>query len=115
MTSDRSRVAPDRGVGAFVPAVVLMLSSLVVLIVAATAPPTDGRPVAAVFGPGLTLAETIARVGPTGATIVRTGGLDNIVIVQSDDPALVQHLRAAGAWLIVDPRAVAACLRVGET
>jgi hypothetical protein len=44
------------------------------------------------------------------AKIVRTTAIPAILIVRPDNRTGLDRLREAGAWLAMDPRAVAACL-----
>ena len=43
------------------------------------------------------------------AAIVRTTAIPTILVVRPDDRAGLNRLRRAGAWLAIDPRAIAAC------
>lgn len=68
------------------------------------APPPYG-PVAAVFPPWWTGRRAFAAAGTAGA-VVRFGATSFIVIVAATDRA---RLRATGAWMLLDPRALGAC------
>ncbi len=67
-------------------------------------PPAVG-PVAAVFPPWWHAARAFAAAGTAGP-VARFGALPFIVIVAAPDRA---RLRAAGAWLLLDPRALGGC------
>lgn len=85
----------------------LMLIALLPLGVAAaavTAPPAQG-PVAGVFPPWWSGARAVVAAGAAGP-VVRFGSVPFIVIVAAADRA---RLRAAGAWLLLDPRVVGGC------
>jgi hypothetical protein len=68
------------------------------------APPADG-PVAAVFPLWWDDSSAFAAAGTAGP-VVRLGALPFIVIVAATDRS---RLRAAGAWLLLDPRVLGAC------
>lgn len=74
------------------------------------AQPRDRARVAAVFPPWTSAEHAFAGVARAGGRVVRSGVIDTIVIVQGDEPDLVDRLYAAGAWAVVDPAAWGGCL-----
>jgi hypothetical protein len=70
------------------------------------APPATG-PVAAVFPPWWDDARSIATAG----RVIRFGAFGFVVVSAADRPGL----RAAGAWLLLDPRAIGACAPSGRS
>lgn len=84
--------------------VFVALLPLGVAVGALFAPPADG-PVAAVFPPWWGDTRAFAAASAAGP-VVRFGAVPFIVVVAADDRA---RLRAAGAWLLLDPRALGAC------
>jgi hypothetical protein len=74
------------------------------------AQPRDGTQVAAVFSPWTGGEHAVARVAQAGGLVVRRGIIDAIVVVQSDDPGLIDRLYAAGAWAVIDPATLGGCL-----
>ncbi len=92
------------------PVFLFLIASVFGTAAVALTPSADGRPVAAVFAPGLSWTETFQRAGGTGATVIARGGWDNVVVIRSPAPDLLRRLRRAGAWMIVDPMGFAACL-----
>lgn len=98
-----------RGSGASaVPALLLLLASTLSLAGTALAPRDDGL-VAAVFPPGLDRNGVLERVAAADAVLVRLGAWDGIAVAASTRPGLAARLRAAGAWLVLDPIAAAGC------
>jgi ABC-type nitrate/sulfonate/bicarbonate transport system substrate-binding protein len=88
-----------------------LLAVLSVLAMAALqAHPRDGTQVAAIFSPWARDDAAIARVAQAGGLLVRRGIIDTIVVVQSDEPGLIDRLYAAGAWLVIDPATFGGCL-----
>jgi ABC-type nitrate/sulfonate/bicarbonate transport system substrate-binding protein len=82
----------------------------VVAMAALQAHPRDGTQVAAVFSPWAGGEHAFARVAQAGGLVVRRGIIDAIVVVQSDDPGLIDRLYAAGAWAVIDPATLGGCL-----
>jgi hypothetical protein len=72
--------------------------------------PRDRTQVAAVFSPWTSGERAFAQVAQAGGLVVRRGIIDAIVVVQGDDPALIDRLYAAGAWAVIDPSAWGGCL-----
>jgi ABC-type nitrate/sulfonate/bicarbonate transport system substrate-binding protein len=85
----------------------------VVSLAALQAQPRDRTHVAAVFSPWTSGEHAIAQVALAGGLVVRRGIIDAIVVVQGDDPDLIERLYAAGAWIVVDPAAWGGCLAGG--
>ena len=78
--------------------------SLAAALLLSMAPSPEG-PVAAVFPPWWDGARSLAAAAPAGA-VVRFGALPFIVVVAPERRDL---LHRAGAWLILDPRALGGC------
>jgi hypothetical protein len=68
---------------------------------------TEG--VAVIFAPWTTSDKTLLRAVAGGSRFVRFGGLPFIAIVMPESTKYVDRMLSAGAWLVVDPRALAAC------
>jgi hypothetical protein len=78
----------------------------------ALAPRSPELGVAVIFAPWTTPEQTLARTVEAGARFVRFGGPGFVAVAIPDGPDYAAHVRSAGAWLIVDPKIVAACLSV---
>ncbi len=76
--------------------------------VAAGAAPRDPSRVAAVFPPWWTSARTASAAASAGQ-IAGAGGAPFILILRGEPDALSPRLRAAGAWLLLDPDAAGQC------
>jgi len=70
--------------------------------------PTSG--VAVIFAPWISADEALIRSVTAGARFVRHGGYPFIAIVMPDDADYPARMRVAGAVMVADPRALAACL-----
>jgi hypothetical protein len=76
--------------------------------VAASAAPRDPARVAAVFPPWWTPAQAASAAASAGQ-IAGAGGAPFILILRGEPDALGPRLRAAGAWLLLDPDAAGVC------
>jgi hypothetical protein len=66
--------------------------------------------VAVIFAPWTPPEQALARTVEAGARFVRFGGPGFVAVAIPDGPDYPARARAAGAWLVVDPKVVAACL-----
>jgi hypothetical protein len=76
----------------------------------ALAPRAPELGVAVIFAPWTPPEQTFARTVEAGARFVRFGGPGFVAVAVPDDRDYPARARAAGAWLVVDPKVVAACL-----
>jgi hypothetical protein len=65
--------------------------------------------VAVAFPPWWTSQQIFEAAASADAAIVRTTAIAAILVVRPNDHDGLTRLRAAGAWLTIDPQAVAAC------
>lgn len=66
--------------------------------------------VAVAFPPWWTTQQIFAAAASADVAIVRTTALAALLVVRPHDREGLSRLRQAGAWLTLDPQAVAACL-----
>jgi hypothetical protein len=71
---------------------------------------TDAEVVAVVFPPWWNAQKAIVAAASAGAAIVRITAVPSLLVVRPDGQDGLTRLREAGAWLAMDPQAVAACL-----
>lgn len=90
---------------------VLICASLISILRIGLVPnnPTSG--VAVVYAPWTAANETMVRAVSAGARFVRFGGFQFIAVVMPERPDYVEQAMKGSAWLVVDPQALAACLR----
>ena len=69
----------------------------------------DTDVVAVAFPPWWDTNHTITAAASAGAAIVRMTALPSLLIVRPDGPDGLARLHNAGAWLAMDPQAIAAC------
>jgi hypothetical protein len=74
------------------------------------APRDPARGIAVVFAPWTPAEATFARTVEAGGRFVRYGGASFIAVAMPEDPNYTARAFAAGAWLVLDPKALAACL-----
>jgi hypothetical protein len=77
------------------------------MLVAGPRDPDNG--VAVVFPPWIDEATAMSRVGAAGGAVIRAGNLGFISVAIPDSPEFTQNIRAAGAWLLLDPQVVGMC------
>ena len=65
--------------------------------------------VAVVFPPWWSTQHIFEAAASAHAAIVRTTAISAILVVRPDEHEGLDRLRQAGAWLAIDPQAIAAC------
>jgi hypothetical protein len=65
--------------------------------------------VAVAFPPWWSAQQVITAAASSGAAIVRLTAIPSLLVVRPDGSDGLTRLRRAGAWLAMDPQAVAAC------
>ena len=70
-------------------------------------------PVAAVFPPWWETGRTI-RAAATAGRIVGFGAANFVVIVVPETAKIDSQLRAAGAWMLLDPKSVGGCFTAAQ-
>jgi hypothetical protein len=65
--------------------------------------------VAVAFPPWWTSQHIFEAAASADAAIVRTTAISAILVVRPDEHEGLDRLRQAGAWLAIDPQAIAAC------
>jgi len=66
--------------------------------------------VAVVFPPWWSAQQVFAAAASANAAIIRITAIPSLLVVRPDDHDGLTRLRGAGAWLAMDPQAIAACL-----
>jgi hypothetical protein len=94
---------------AWLNAAALLLASFIA-IAALTFQVRPGAEVVAVaFPPWWSAQQIFEATASADAAVVRTTALETLLVVRPHDREGLSRLRQAGAWLTLDPRAVAAC------
>jgi hypothetical protein len=90
---------------------VLICASLISILRIGLVPNNPASGVAVVYAPWTAANETMVRAVSAGARFVRFGGFQFIAVVMPERPDYVEQVMKGSAWLVVDPQALAACLR----
>lgn len=77
--------------------------------IAKPAGPDASRAVAVLFAPWVDSGTAMQRAGEAGARIVRFGAVPFVIVVDPERSDFAARVKARGAMMIVDPRALAAC------
>ena len=95
---------------AWLNAAILLLSSWIFIAALSFQIRTDTEVVAVMFPPWWSTQQALQAAASANAAFVRTTAIPAILVVRPDNQAGLTRLREAGAWLAIDPRAIAACL-----
>jgi hypothetical protein len=87
----------------------LLVASWIVVAALSLQARPGAEVVAVAFPPWWNAQQTIVAAASAGAAIVRMTAIPSLLIVRPDGQDGVTRLRQAGAWLAMDPQAVAAC------
>jgi hypothetical protein len=90
--------------------IALSVGALGVTARATLVPRDPERGVAVVFAPWTSPETALARTVEAGARFVRFGGYGFIAVGVADDRDYATRAMAKGAWLVLDPQLLAACL-----
>jgi hypothetical protein len=67
--------------------------------------------VAVAFPPWWSAQQSMLAAASADAALVRITAFPSLLVVHPDQAEGLARLRAAGAWLAIDPQAIAACLK----
>lgn len=106
----RMRIPDTRGrLATWMPCLALAAGSLLAAGASSLGPPPPGRPVAALYPPWWSASQSLLAAA-AGGMPVRFGATRFVVVVVPDTPDAARLLRQAGAWLLLDPRALGGCI-----
>lgn len=91
---------------------ILLAVSFVMIAVLSLKPQHDSSTIAVIFPPWWTAQQSLLAAASAGASIVRTGKIPAIVVVEPGARDGLKRLRDAGAWISLDPQALDACMTV---
>jgi hypothetical protein len=110
----RAQHVNTSGWPAWLNATALLLASFIA-IAALTFQVRPGAEVVAVaFPPWWSAQQIFEAAASADAAVVRTTALAALLVVKPHDHEGLRRLRKAGAWLTLDPRAVAACFNITD-
>ena len=90
-------------------ATALLLASVTAVAAASLQVRPGAEVVAVAFPPWWTSQQSLEATASADAAIVRTTAIPVVLVVRPNDHEGLSRLRQAGAWLTIDPQAVAAC------
>jgi len=94
---------------AWLNATALLLASAIAVAALSLQVRPDTEVVAVVFPPWWSTQHIFEAAASANAAIIRTTAIAAVVVVRPDDHEGMTRLREAGAWLAIDPQAIAAC------
>ncbi|MFB9262875.1 hypothetical protein ACFFWD_06765 [Bradyrhizobium erythrophlei] len=99
---------------AWLNAAALLIASWIAIAALSLRVRADTDVVAVVFPPWWSARQALLAAASANANIVRLTAVPSLVVVRPDDADGLKRLRQAGAWLTIDPRAVAACIGTSD-
>ena len=88
-----------------------MIVGWVVVAALSLQAPVGAEVVAVAFPPWWSTRQVFLAAASANAAIVRMTSVPALLVVRPDGDEGLTRLRSAGAWLTIDPRAIAACFR----
>ena len=92
----------------WVPCMALAVGSMLAVGASSLGPPPGG-PIAALYPPWWSATQCLLAAA-AGGMPVRFGATSFVVVVAPETPDAARLLRQAGAWLLLDPRALGGCV-----
>ena len=106
----RGKITPTTRWPAWLNAAALLIASWIAVTALSFQVRAGVQVVAVAFPPWWDAQQALLAAASADAAIVRTTVVPALLVVRPDDNDGLTRLRKAGAWLTVDPQAVAACL-----
>lgn len=94
---------------AWLNAAALLVASFIAIAALSLQVRPGSEVVAVAFPPWWSSQEVLLAAASANAAIVRMTALPALLVVRPDDHDGLARLRKAGAWLAMDPQAIAAC------
>jgi hypothetical protein len=99
---------------AWLNAAALLFVSFVVIAAFSLQPRPGLEVVAVAFPPWWNAQQVFEATASADAAIVRTTAITAILVVRPDAREGLTRLREAGAWLTIDPQAIAGCFNIDK-
>jgi hypothetical protein len=95
---------------AWLNAAMLLIASWIAIAALSLQVRPGAEVVAVVFPPWWSPQQVFAAAASANAAIIRMTAIPSLLVVRPNDHDGLTRLRGAGAWLTMDPQAIAACL-----
>ena len=106
---ERGEITPTTRRPVWLNAAALLIASWIGIAALSLQVRTGAEVVAVAFPPWWSGQQAFIATASANAAIVRTTAVPALLIVRPDDNDGLTQLRKAGAWLTMDPQAIAAC------
>ena len=106
---ERGNTIPTTRWPAWLNAAALLIAGWMAVAALSLQVPAGADVVAVAFPIWWSTRQVMLGAGSADASIVRTTAVPSLLVVRPGERDGMARLRQAGAWLIVDPRAIAAC------
>jgi hypothetical protein len=110
---ERGETIPTTRWPVWLNAAALLIASWIAMAALSLQVRTGAEVVAVAFPPWWSARQVFLAAATANAAIVRGTALSGLLVVRPDEKDGLTQLRNAGAWLIMDPQAVAACFKSG--
>ena len=107
---ERGKTIPTTRWPGWLNAAALLIASWIGIAALSLQVRPDAEVVAAAFPPWWSTQQVFLAAASANAAIIRETALAGLLVVRPSDKDGLTQLRKAGAWLIMDPQAVAACI-----
>ena len=109
---DRNKIIPASRWPAWLNAAALLIVSWIAIAALAFQARPGAEIVAVAFPPWWNAQQILLAAASADAAIVRTTAVSAILVVRPNDHDGLARLHNAGAWLAIDPQAIAACFKL---
>ena len=109
---DGNKTIPASRWPAWLNATALLIVSWIAIAALVFQARPDAEIVAVAFPPWWSAQQVLLAAASADAAIVRTTAVPAILVVRPNDHDGLARLRTAGAWLAIDPQAIAACFKI---
>jgi hypothetical protein len=106
---ERGRTIPATRWPNWLNAAALLIASWIAIAALSLQARTGAEVVAVAFPPWWSTQQVFLAAASANATIIRGTALSSLLVVRPDGRDGLARLHQAGAWLVMDPEAVAAC------
>jgi hypothetical protein len=108
------KIVPATQWPAWLNSAVLLIASWIAIAALSLQVRADAEVVAVAFPPWWNARQALLAAASANAAIVRLTIVPALLVVRPADNDGLTRLRMAGAWLTIDPQAIAACVRTDD-